>query len=200
LAGFKRGPFAVDAAPVDPATLVPVDQPTILVVDDEPEVHEDFRRCLGPARHSQTHLDALRRSLFSAEPGTPSPPPAQSFRLEHVSAGQDAAAVSSQRLHEGHGIALAFVDMRMSPGWNGLETIRALWRIDRRMQIVLCTAYSDFTWDKVLAAVGDLGSLHLLRKPFEPGLVRRYAEVLCRKWELAGNKHAHATRGGGTIA
>jgi hypothetical protein len=75
--------------------------------------------------------------------------------------------------------------MRMPPGWSGVDTIAALWRADQYMQIVLCTAYSDFTWDMVLAGVGRSEGLHLLRKPFAAEQVRRFAEVLSKKWLLS---------------
>lgn len=155
----------------------------VLVVDDEPAVHDDFRRCLMPAANESGRLDELRRDLFGVE----SPAPIESIDVELLHARSGEAAV--EMLREGGaaagGVALAYVDMRMSPGWNGVETIRALWDLDARIQMVLCTAYSDFTWDRVLAEVGNGERLHLLRKPFSTDQVRRFTQVLCKKWALA---------------
>ncbi|MEM6995322.1 MAG: hypothetical protein AAF721_32735 [Myxococcota bacterium] len=158
-------------------------EPNILVVDDEPEVHEDFRRCLAPRGRSHPNLDALRRSLFCVD--APAPPVPRVFQLEYALTGKEAADLARERLRQERSFALAFVDMRLIGDWNGVQTIRALWSVDARMEMVLCTAYSDFAWGRVSADVGSTGNLHLLRKPFEPERVRRYADALCKKWQLA---------------
>jgi len=156
----------------------------VLIVDDEASVHDDFRRCLLPAANESPRLDELRRDLFGVEASPTND--LHAVELTHAMSGEDAArAVGGTAGHPEVAFALAFVDMRMSPGWNGVETIRELWLRDARIQMVLCTAYSDFTWDRVLAEVGNGERLHLLRKPFSTDQVRRFAQVLCKKWSLA---------------
>ncbi len=155
----------------------------VLIVDDEPAVHDDFRRCLVPAANESARLGELRRDLFGVE--SPAPPESIDVELFHADSGEAAVEMLRARLSQSSGFALAFVDMRMSPGWNGVETIRALWELDPHIQMVLCTAFSDFTWDRVLAEVGNGERLHLLRKPFSTDQVRRFTQVLCKKWQLA---------------
>lgn len=155
----------------------------LLVVDDDRNIHQDYERCLGIEDGKAPELDALRDQLFGA-------PPRQAdedrrFALVHAFSGEQAVDLVRQRVAEGRPFAVAFVDMRMSPGWNGIETIIRMWQIDPRMQIVVCTAFSDFTWAEVLAEIGRSDGLHLLRKPFDGPQVRRFAGVLARKWELA---------------
>lgn len=156
----------------------------LLIVDDDPSLHEDYSRCLAPAPVDREQLDAARATLFG-----PSGPAANDtrtrFQLAHAYDGTGAAALVRKERDSAEGFSVAFVDMRMPPGWSGVETIGELWKIDAAIQVVLCTAFSDFTWDKVIAALGRSDGLHLLRKPFSQEQVRRFAEVLAKKWQLA---------------
>jgi CheY-like chemotaxis protein len=151
----------------------------VLVTDDSPAIHDDFRRILSPTPSSASELDALAGALF----GDDLPVNLRPCRFELDDASQGAAAVelASTAIREGRPFDVAFVDVRMPPGWNGVETAHRLRALDSGLQIVLCTAYSDFRWDEVIAALGNSDGLHLLRKPFGPSDVRRMAEVLGTK-------------------
>jgi diguanylate cyclase (GGDEF)-like protein len=78
---------------------------------------------------------------------------------------------------------LAFVDMRMPPGWDGLETIEHLWKADPDVQVVICSAHTDYDWTEVVARLGHSDKLLVLRKPAEPIEVLQCATALSRKWE-----------------
>ncbi|MDZ4400683.1 sensor histidine kinase [Hydrogenophaga sp.] len=80
---------------------------------------------------------------------------------------------------------MAFVDMRMPPGWDGVETIERLWRIDPLVQIVICTAYSDYPWGEVLTRLDVQDRLLIVKKPFDMIEVSQLARTLTAKWELA---------------
>jgi diguanylate cyclase len=81
--------------------------------------------------------------------------------------------------------AVAFVDMRMPPGWDGLETIERLWMADAGLQVVICTAYSDQPWDEIRDRIGRTDKLLILQKPFNSVEVLQLATALSRKWDLA---------------
>jgi signal transduction histidine kinase/HPt (histidine-containing phosphotransfer) domain-containing protein len=81
--------------------------------------------------------------------------------------------------------ATAFVDMRMPPGWNGIETIGQIWMADPRVQVVICTAYSDDSWDRILRQLGRTDRLLILKKPFDADEARQLALTLTTKWNLA---------------
>ncbi|MDP3841506.1 MAG: hybrid sensor histidine kinase/response regulator, partial [Oxalobacteraceae bacterium] len=81
--------------------------------------------------------------------------------------------------------AMAFVDMRMPPGWDGVETIDRLWRVDPQVQVVICTAYSDYPWEELLARLDVQDRLLILKKPFDVIEVSQLARTLTTKWELA---------------
>src|SRR5206468_403202 len=78
----------------------------------------------------------------------------------------------------------AFVDMRMPPGWDGVETIQRIWRIAPDLQMVICTAYSDYSWDEIATTIGQSDNLVILKKPFDPIEVLQLAQALTRKWQL----------------
>ena len=84
----------------------------------------------------------------------------------------------------GRPYALAFVDMRMPPGWDGIRTITELWRWDPNVQVVICTAYSDHSWAEIVARLGVRDNLLILKKPFEAIEVGQLAYALTEKWSL----------------
>ena len=119
----------------------------ILVVDDTPAIHEDFRKILQPDTPQASELDAVSAALFGEEVKAASIP----FELDSAYQGQEALAMVCEALQAGLPYAVAFVDMRMPPGWDGLETIERLWAIDADVQVVICSAHSDYDWTEVVA-------------------------------------------------
>jgi signal transduction histidine kinase len=79
---------------------------------------------------------------------------------------------------------MAFVDMRMPPGWDGLETIENLWYVDPDLEVVICTAYSDHPWEDVSRRIGNTDKLLILMKPFNSIEVVQLAHSLTKKWNL----------------
>src|SRR5690606_27038348 len=92
---------------------------------------------------------------------------------------------------EGRPFSMAFVDMRMPPGWDGIETIARIWSVDPRIQIVICTAYSDLSWGEIIERLGHNDRLLLLKKPFDNAEVYQLAAALSEKW-LAEGRHREA--------
>jgi signal transduction histidine kinase len=80
---------------------------------------------------------------------------------------------------------MAFVDMRMPPGWDGLETIENVRYIDPDLEIVICTAYSDHPWEEIHRRIGNTDKLLILMKPFNSIEVVQLAHSLMKKWNLA---------------
>ncbi|HWB75317.1 MAG TPA: response regulator [Nannocystaceae bacterium] len=156
----------------------------ILVVDDDEGLHGDYDRALREDRIERDALDGARQDLFGTAVALRSN---QGIQLDivHAYRGESAVELVRESLAEGRRFSLAFVDMRMPPGCNGIETIKAVWSVDPAVHVVLCTAYSDFTWATVLAEVGTGAGIHLMRKPFDAEQVRVFAQVLAKKWLLA---------------
>src|SRR5262249_46568684 len=146
----------------------------ILVIDDNVSIHDDFRKILQSGTETQA-LDQARASLFG---GDPLPKARVRFELDHADQGQAALALVHTACREGRPYAVAFVDMRMPPGWDGLETIEHLWEADARLQVVICTAYSDRPWDEISERIGRTDKLLILQKPFNGIEVLQFAAAL----------------------
>ncbi|WP_460150036.1 putative bifunctional diguanylate cyclase/phosphodiesterase [Pseudomonas sp. S3_A03] len=152
----------------------------ILIVDDTASIHTDFRKILcAEAAHEQS-LDTLEETLF----GTTTPP-RQAFMLDSAYQGQEALALVNQALAANAPYAMVFIDMRMPPGWDGLQTIEQLWNVDPNLQIALCTAYSDYSFEAIEARLKFNDQLLILKKPFDQLEIRQMASALTWKWQLA---------------
>jgi two-component system, NtrC family, sensor kinase len=162
----------------------------ILLVDDMPAIHEDFRKILVPPP-AHAALGAAEAALFGDEPA---PAAASTFELDSAFQGQEALVRVQGALSAGQPYALAFVDMRMPPGWDGVQTIERLWQADPRLQVVICTAYADTSWDEVLATLDVRDRLLILKKPFDAIEVRQLASMLTAKWQMTQDAAAQLTR------
>lgn len=152
----------------------------ILLIDDTESIHEDFRRILA-APAAAPGLDLAETALF----GNAGHGPLALYALDSAHQGQDGLAKVAQALAAGMPYALAFVDMRMPPGWDGVETIEQLWRVDPQLQVVICTAYSDYSWNSVLDRLDGRDRLLVLKKPFDTVEVSQLASTLTAKWDSA---------------
>src|SRR5437773_2961365 len=155
--------------------------PRVLVVDDNRAIHEDFRKILGGNAGGSSELLAAERLLLGE--AAASAPPRPTFRIDTALQGEEGVARVRQALKEDQPYAMAFIDMRMPPGWDGLETIQRLWGIDPHVQVVICSAHSDYDWTEVIARLDHSDKLLVIKKPFEPIEVLQCANALTRKWE-----------------
>jgi two-component system, NtrC family, sensor kinase len=153
----------------------------VLVIDDNQAIHADFRKILQASDELSAGLDATEAVLF--EESTPRVQPIY-FDLHSAMNGQDGLAKVREAIATSHPYALAFVDMRMPPGWDGIETIAHIYEIDPGIQIVLCTAYSDYTWEEIIKQLGSSDRLVILKKPFDNVEVMQLAHALTEKWDL----------------
>jgi CheY-like chemotaxis protein len=153
----------------------------ILVIDDNPSIHEDFRKILASPPASHVELDAAEEKLFDE-------PPVEEeelqFELDSAYQGKEGLTLVQRALDGGRPYALAFVDVRMPPGWDGVETIIQLWRSYPELQVVICTAYSDYSWEDIRRQLGRSDNMVILKKPFDNIEVLQLAHALTKKWLL----------------
>jgi PAS domain S-box-containing protein len=156
----------------------------ILVIDDTASIHADFRKILMPDTGPQASalVDDLALTILG-RPSSAALPPIE-FHVDSAMQGEEGLMKVGQALDQQRPYAVAFVDMRMPPGWDGLETIDHLWAVDPHLQIVICTAYSDHSWAAISERIGPSDSLLILKKPFDHIEVLQLAHALCRKWRL----------------
>ena len=155
--------------------------PRILVVDDNQAIHDDFRKTLLGVGTSSSPLADLEAELFSKPGPVLKVGP---FRVDFALQGPDALALVEKAVKANDPYALAFVDIRMPPGWDGIETVDRLWKASPDLQAVICTAYSDYSWHDIIGRFGHTDNLLILKKPFETVEVLQLAHALTRKWLL----------------
>src|SRR3977135_923709 len=154
----------------------------ILIIDDNPAIHADFRKILGPANAKLAgELDATEASLFG---DTADPSRTWSFQIDSAMQGQEGLEKVRAAFLNKTPFAVAFVDVRMPPGWDGIETISRIWKEFPDLQIVICTAYSDYSWDEIAKSVGNTDKMLVLKKPFDNVEVLQMAHALSKKWQL----------------
>jgi two-component system, NtrC family, sensor kinase len=153
----------------------------ILVIDDNRKIHDDFRKILHrPAAQSEA-LTQAEAVLF--EQATPRRATIE-YEIDSATQGQEGLALVQQSLRAGRPYAMAFVDIRMPPGWDGVETVQRIWEVDPDLQVVICTAFSDCSWDEMIEAIGQTDRLLILKKPFDAVEAAQLAHTLTEKWSL----------------
>lgn len=157
----------------------------ILIIDDNVLIHDDFRKILQPGDEAH-RLEEVRAAVFG---GTPRLRPLIRFELDCVDQGQAALALVQKARQADRPYAVVFVDMRMPPGWDGLETIEHFWAVDPEIQAVICTAYTDHSWEEIIERLGSDDRLLILQKPFSGVEVSQLAMSLTTKWNLARQAH-----------
>jgi response regulator RpfG family c-di-GMP phosphodiesterase len=151
----------------------------VLVIDDKQSIHEDFRQILSNGQ-ANTSLAAARNAVF----GTNGKDSSADFEADCVFSGREGLARVLESEKTGRPYAMAFVDLRLDSDWDGIETIEQLWKVQPHLQIVICTAYSDYSWMDIIDRLGSTERLLILKKPFENIEVRQMACALTEKWEL----------------
>jgi two-component system sensor histidine kinase/response regulator len=154
----------------------------ILVIDDNKSIHEDFRTILGGSGDNFANLREAKSVIFGSASNSPEK---ISFEIDSAFQGQEGLEKVRQALHDGHPYAMAFVDIRMPPGWDGVETIQRIWQEYPELQVVICTAYSDYEWTDLIAKLGQTEQLLILKKPFDNVEVYQLASALTEKWYLS---------------
>ncbi|HEY1502126.1 MAG TPA: EAL domain-containing protein [Acidobacteriaceae bacterium] len=149
---------------------------SILIVDDNEAIHDDLKKILLPETVDPS-LSADEALLFGTQSA-----PAVVFAIDSAFQGQQSLALVRKALAEDRPYAMAFIDVRMPPGWDGIETIEHLWEADPDLQVVICTAYSDYDWNVISQRLGVSENFVILRKPFDNIEVSQLAHALTAKW------------------
>jgi signal transduction histidine kinase len=152
----------------------------ILVIDDNKSICQDIRKILRFHERDSALLET-EAEVFGGQP--PAPPPL-SFQVDGAGQGEEGLRMIDEAAAAGQPYAMAFVDIRMPPGWDGVETITRIWCRNPDLQVVICTAYSDYSWEKMIRAMGRSDSLLILKKPFDNIEVLQLANALTQKWSL----------------
>jgi signal transduction histidine kinase len=168
-----------------------VQSPRILVIDDEVKIHQDFQKVLNPPKPVDGELENLASAFVGQAPKPQSPQ--MGFEVDYVLTGREGLEKVRAASGAGRPYALVFVDLCLGSDWDGLKTIRELWQVDRRLHIVVCTAYADGSIEQADEILGASDRCLILKKPFDPFEVRQLSRSMVAKWKLA-QQAEHANR------
>jgi|SRR5271166_7855 len=158
----------------------------LLIVDDNEAIHNDLKKILLPEVIDSQLADD--EALLFGKVASRS----IVFEIDSAFQGQEGLVCLQNAQAENWPYALAFIDIRMPPGWDGIETISHLWHADPDLQVVICTAYSDYSWTDIERKLGISNNLVILKKPFDPIEVTQLAHALTSKW--ISTRHARLRR------
>jgi signal transduction histidine kinase len=161
----------------------------ILLVDDNASIHADYRKILGGGPDAAAAPSAARAAFFG-EPLASPPAEVDGFELESAHQGEEGLERVRCALAEKRPYAVAFIDVRMPPGLDGVETARRLWELDPDVQVVICTAFADYTYEDLTRKLGRSDRLLILKKPFDPIEVVQLATALTQKWNTTRRERA----------
>ncbi len=165
-----------------------MNQPRILIVDDEPAMHDSYRRSFASTRSPGAGgLNAMAVALWSDVGLRAAQEPA--YALTHVYQGLEAVEEVEKARADGTPFAVAFIDIRMPPGIDGRETARRIRALDPNVAIVIVTGYSDFSPLEISKVAGPADKLFYIAKPFEVAEIQQTAAALIARW---GNDRALA--------
>jgi CheY-like chemotaxis protein len=154
----------------------------ILVIDDSEDIHKDFVRSLCPEPpRGAAKLAELESALFGDAPVSAGASSGL-FELDSAFQGQEGLAKVQEAMASQRPYALVFLDYRMPPGWNGFETLRHLRTVAPSLPVVLCSAYSDYSWEEIHKEFGGEHVLTELRKPFNKKELHELALFLTEPW------------------
>ncbi|MES2754490.1 MAG: EAL domain-containing protein [Pseudomonadota bacterium] len=158
----------------------------ILIVDDEPGMHDSYRIAFGSRRPEggDAALNSLAADLFGDDEVTPDADAAPDFECTHCNQGLDAVAAVERAIADGRPYAVAFIDVRMPPGIDGKETATRIRGLDADVNLVIVTGFSDFSPVEISKAAGPLDKIFYIAKPFEVAEVVQTATALSSRWHV----------------
>ncbi len=163
----------------------------ILIIDDNKNIHIDFRKVLIPAIDTNA-INMFSKELFGDGDEQNQNETEIAYEIDSAYQGKDGVELIKQSVADSRPYSVAFVDMRMPPGWDGLTTIERAWEVDPRIQVVICTAYADYSWKDIIKRLKNTNNLLILKKPFENIEVKQITRSLTEKWQLIANLEKRA--------
>ena len=160
----------------------------IIVIDDDTDIWEAYKAILAPHMLVEKFTAQKKIEELVAGSGGKALSAQESFDVSFASQGKDGFALVEKAIGSEKPYAVAFVDVRMPPGWDGMETAVQIRAVDPDIEIVIVTAYADRSREEIAQAVRPPHKLLYLRKPFDLDELNQIALSLCTKWNIARNE------------
>lgn len=173
----------------------------ILIVDDNEAIHRDFRKILAPRLLSKTNVDNIESALFGDdEDFKETSNPADGYELEFAFQADAALTMVKKAEEESSPYAIVFTDVRMPPGKDGIHLVGLLLKASPYVEIVIVTAYSDYSWDQLSEKFGWTDRILIQRKPFDGITIKQICSTLTKKWALGCEERKKAARMSSNLA
>ncbi len=153
----------------------------VLAVDDESDIRSLYRSVLGdsPVSADRKARQSLENRLF----GSASDQQEQKlFELTLCKNAEEALLVFNQALETDRPFSVAFLDVRMPPGMDGVQLAQRIREKDQDMEIVLVTGFEDYGPQEIISRIPPADKLLYLHKPFHKSEILQFATSLCAKW------------------
>ncbi len=157
----------------------------ILLVDDNKAIHEDIEAILiSSLGEADQDLVEIEDELFGESESPKRLANDIIYSIDHAYQGEEAIEMVDRAEEEGYPYALIFMDVRMPPGIDGVEAIQKIWEKYPHVEVVICTAYSDYSWEQIVNSLGNTDKLLFVKKPFDATALKQMALTLTTKWKL----------------
>ena len=157
----------------------------VLVVDDEEMIRELYSQILSDKYCGSPNQGGAVNSAENLSTGVTESHTAASlppvYDLTLCSQGEDAVEAVRKDDEE---FAMAFIDVRMPPGRDGIWTAESIRAVSPGTQIIIVTGYSDFDPSEIEQRVPPPDRLLYLQKPFHPFEIRQFASTLAARWQV----------------
>jgi DNA-binding NarL/FixJ family response regulator len=155
----------------------------ILVVDDEEGVLESYKNIFGLLQQSasDSRIEDLQAKLYGTGDGA-SPACLFSYDITYCQQAREALQAVRQAINENRPFAMAFLDVRMPPGPDGVWAAEQIRSLDGLVNIVMVTAYSDIDLAEIALRVRPLDKLLYIQKPFHTREIQQFGAALGAKW------------------
>lgn len=172
-----------------------MEQHRILLVDDNEAIHEDIETILKGFQKNK-EIEDIEGRLFgsSSEENKKEDDVEVSYAIDHAYQGEEAVKMVEEAKKEGEPYSLTFMDVRMPPGMDGIQAIKNIWDINPYTEVVICTAYSDYSWDEIVQTLGNTDKFLFMRKPFDSTALKQTAMSLTAKSQLQQETLRHTQR------
>ena len=176
--------------------------PRILIVDDEEEVRQAYCSILQPQAASDG-IDEIAASLFDSSDKDGEMDEVMSFfeddgaemiveedlqtgtyEIDEASQGEEAVEKIKNAQLENRPYSLMFLDIRMPPGIDGVQAAKEIRKMDPEVEIVIMTAYSDYSYEEIIKTVGNPERLLYFHKPFKSSQILQLASSLTQQWYI----------------
>ena len=145
----------------------------VLVADDDSSILDLFQQVLSRVETDRTvHLETgeSERKLF------------QEFDVVTCQQGDEAVDAVKSSIKEGRPFSVAFIDIRMPTGPDGIWTAEQIRRLDDNIEILIMTGYSDVHPSDITRRVPPVHKLLYVQKPFYIQEIYQFASALSMKW------------------